>query len=96
MPIGYHKIKFFPRKRTKDVVTSMKEERYQGRAVTIKIRFSDFKTYTGAKTLSRHTASEEEIRKAAFDCLRRLELKKKVRLIGLRVSNLEKISSPSS
>ena len=76
---------------TKEVVINMKEEGYQGRTVSLKIRFNDFKTYTRAKTLSRHTDSEEEIRKAAFDCLGRLELKKKVRLIGVRVSHLEKV-----
>ena len=75
----------------KEVVINMKEEGYQGRTVSLKIRFNDFKTYTRAKTLSRHTDSEEEIRKAAFDCLGRLELKKKVRLIGVRVSHLEKV-----
>jgi DNA polymerase-4 len=76
---------------TKEVVINMKEEDYQGRTVTLKIRFNDFKTYTRAKTLSRHTDSEEEIRKAAFDCLGRLELKKKVRLIGVRISHLQKL-----
>lgn len=76
---------------TKEVVINMKEEGYQGRTVSVKIRFNDFKTYTRAKTLSRHTDSEEEIRKAAFDCLGRLELKKKVRLIGVKVSHLEKV-----
>jgi DNA polymerase-4 len=80
---------------TKEVVTSLKEEGYQGRSVTVKIRFNDFKTYTRAKTLSGHTDSEEEIRRAAFECLGRLELKKKVRLIGVRISNLEKSSPPS-
>ena len=80
---------------TKEVVASMKEEGYQGRTVTVKIRFNDFKTYTRAKTLSGHTDSEEEVRKAAFDCLGRLELRKKVRLIGVRMSNLEKSSPPS-
>ena len=75
----------------KEVVINMKEEGYQGRTVSLKIRFNDFKTYTRAKTLSRHTDSEEEIRKAAFDCLGRIELKKKVRLIGVRVSHLEKV-----
>lgn len=80
---------------TREVVTSMKEEGYQGRTVTVKIRFNDFKTHTRAKTLGRHTDSEEETRKAAFDCLGRIELKKKVRLIGVRVSNLEKSSPPS-
>ncbi len=76
---------------TKEVVINMREEGYQGRTVTLKIRFNDFKTYTRAKTLSGHTDSEEEIRKAAFDCLRRLDLKKKVRLIGVRISHLKKI-----
>ena len=75
----------------KEVVINMKEEGYQGRTVSLKIRFNDFKTYTRAKTLSRHTDSEEEIRKAAFDCLGRIELKKKVRLIGVRMSHLEKV-----
>jgi DNA polymerase-4 len=73
---------------TKEVALNMKEEGYQGRTVTLKIRFNDFKTYTRAKTLSQYTDSEEEIRRAAFDCLGRVEIKKKVRLIGVRVGNL--------
>ena len=80
---------------TKEVVGSMKEEDYRGRTVTIKIRFNDFKTYTRAKTLEDLTDSLEEIRKAAFECLGRLKLKKKVRLVGVKISNLEKVSSSS-
>ena len=76
---------------TKEVIFAMREEGYRGRTVTLKIRFNDFKTYTRAKTLAEPTVSEEEIRRAAFDCLSRLELKKKVRLIGVRVGNLKKI-----
>jgi DNA polymerase IV len=72
------------------VVGSMKKEGYRGRTVTVKVRFADFKTYTRAKTLDKFTDSEPEIRRAAFECLNRFELKKKVRLIGFRVSNLEK------
>ncbi len=75
---------------TKEVVRNMKEDGYLGRTVTLKIRFNDFKTCTRAKTLSQYTDSEGEIRRAAFDCLGRLELKKKVRLIGVRVGNLKK------
>ena len=80
---------------TKDVVTSMKAEGYQGRTITVKVRFSDFKTYTRAKSLSEFTDSSEEIRRAAFDCLRRFELKKRVRLIGMRIGNLTSQSSES-
>ena len=76
---------------TKEVVITMKEEGYQGRTITVKVRFSDFKTYTRAKTLAESTVSLDEIRRAAFDCLKRFELKKKIRLIGMRIGNLEKI-----
>ena len=76
------------------VIANMKEEGYKGRTVTVKVRFNDFKTYTRARSLDDFTDSEPEIRRAAFDCLSRLELKKKVRLIGFRISNLESGSSP--
>ena len=80
---------------TKDVVHNMGEEGYLGRTVTVKVRFSDFKTYTRAKTLAGPTDSLEDIRKAAFDCLSRFDLKKKVRLIGVRIGNLTPKTSPS-
>jgi DNA polymerase IV len=79
-----------------DIVASMKEDGYLGKTVTVKVRFTDFKTYTRAKSLDRITDSEPEIRRAAFDCLNRLELKKKVRLIGFRISNLKKEEPPPS
>ena len=77
---------------TRDVIDEMKESGYKGKTVTVKVRFSDFETHTRAKTVFKPTDSEEEIRKAAFDCLKRFELKKNVRLIGVRVGGLEKIS----
>jgi len=76
---------------TRDVVTSMKGEGYQCRTITVKVRFSDFKTYTRARTLAESTNSPEEIRRTAFDCLKRFELKKKVRLIGVRVGHLSEL-----
>jgi DNA polymerase-4 len=76
---------------TRDVVDTMKESGYKGKTVTIKIRFSDFTTYTRAKTLDDFTDSLELIRKTAFEDLGRIELKKKIRLIGVRVSGLKKI-----
>lgn len=74
----------------KEVVKDMKDEGYKAKTVSIKIRFSDFQTLTRAKTIDMHTDSEEEIRKTAFSCLKRVELKKRVRLIGVRAANLEK------
>jgi DNA polymerase-4 len=50
------------------------------------MRFSDFKTLTRAKTMAAYSDSLEEIRKAAFDCLNRFEITRKVRLLGVRLS----------
>jgi DNA polymerase-4 len=75
----------------RDVVESLKTDGYKGRTVTVKVRFSNFQTFTRSKTLHDFTDSLEEIRKGAFECLNRVELKRKVRLIGIRLSHLEKI-----
>ncbi len=75
---------------TREVVGDLRKAGYTGRTVTVKIRFADFKTLTRAKTLDDMTDSLEKIRKAAFECLNRIELKRKVRLIGVRVGNIEK------
>lgn len=75
----------------KDVVNELRERNYLGRTVTVKIRFIDFKTHTRSRTLKEPTNSTDEIRKTAFECLRRFELKKKVRLIGIRLSGLVKV-----
>jgi len=75
---------------TKEVVSDLKRKGYCARTVTLKIRFDDFRTFTRAKTISDYSDSEEEIRKTAFACLKRIELNKRVRLIGVRASNMEK------
>ena len=77
---------------TREVVSEMQDSGYKTRTVAIKIRFSDFETKTRAKTLIDYTDSEEEMRKVAFACLKRIDLNKRVRLIGVRSSNLEKIA----
>ena len=78
----------------REVTSDLGRSGYMGKTVTVKIRYSDFKTVTRAKTLDHATDMLEEIRKAAFDCLGRVELKnKKVRLIGVRAGNLEKKES---
>jgi DNA polymerase-4 len=74
----------------REVVSSMKAEGYKGKTVTLKIRFEDFKTITRASTLPAETDDLDALRKAAFLCLSRVELKKKVRLVGVRVSSLIK------
>jgi DNA polymerase-4 len=71
-----------------EVAAVLKREGYQGK--TVRSQYSDFETHTHAKTLPSVTYREEEIRRAAFSCFCRFELKKKVRLIGVRVSGLDR------
>ncbi len=76
---------------TREVANDTKQSGYKGRTVTVKVRFSDFETHTRAKTLAEPTNAADEIRTAAFACLKRFELKKKVRLIGVKMGGLEKV-----
>jgi DNA polymerase-4 len=77
---------------SREVAADLKKSGYKGRNVTVKVRFSDFETVTRATTLMEPTDSVELIRKAAFECLGRVEMKKNVRLVGVRAGKLEKAS----
>jgi DNA polymerase-4 len=73
-----------------DAVADLTKRGCRSKTVTIKIRFSDFETHTRAHTLDAATDSGDAIRRAAFECMKRIEFRKKVRLIGIRLSGLEK------
>lgn len=75
---------------SREIAGGLKKDGYEGKTVTVKLRYGDFETHTRAKTLPEATCREEEIRRAAFACFGRFEMKKKVRLIGVRVSGLVK------
>lgn len=70
------------------VAEDLKHKGYVGRTVSIKLRFEDFHTVTRDFTLAAHTADSALIRRAAGECLRRVPLKKKLRLLGVKVSAL--------
>ncbi|NPU84778.1 MAG: DNA polymerase IV [Syntrophaceae bacterium] len=74
----------------RDVASDLERRGYLARTVTLKVRFDDFRTVTRSCSLIDPVRSEGLIRRAAFSCLQRVELRRKVRLIGVRVSNLEK------
>ncbi|MDD2671971.1 MAG: hypothetical protein PHG91_01530 [Syntrophales bacterium] len=75
----------------REVSADLRRSGYLARNVGVKVRFSDFETVTRASTLEKPVCSEEEIRKGAFACLKRIDLAKRVRLIGVRAAKLEKI-----
>jgi DNA polymerase-4 len=77
----------------REVADELREEGYRSRTVGIKLRFADFETHTREKTLPEPTDSETVIRKAAFECLGRLKLDRRVRLLGVRVGDLSRSDS---
>lgn len=70
------------------VAKDLQRKGYSGRTIGIKLRFEDFHTVTRDSTLKAHTNDSASIRHAATECLRRIPLEKKIRLIGVRVTSL--------
>ena len=63
-------------------------KRYVGRTVGVKLRYADFRIVTRDVTLPAPTADGAAIRRAAGECLRRVPLEQRLRLLGVRVSAL--------
>lgn len=61
---------------------------YVARTIGIKLRFSDFRIVTRDLTLPNATDDATAIRQAAGECLRRVTLDKRLRLLGVRASAL--------
>jgi DNA polymerase-4 len=61
---------------------------YLGRTIGIKLRFDDFRTVTRDHTVDHATAEYAAIRHAAGLCLKRVDLSRRLRLLGVRVGSL--------
>lgn len=76
------------------VSEDLKRKKYVGRTIGIKLRFEDFQTVTRDLTLPASTDDATIIRKAAGECLKRIALDKRIRLLGVKVSALTAASQP--
>ncbi|MDB5954189.1 DNA polymerase IV [Ramlibacter sp.] len=70
------------------VADDLQRKGYVGRTIGIKLRYDDFRTATRDLTLDDYTADGATIRKAAGQCLKRVDLSRKLRLLGVRVGKL--------
>jgi len=67
-------------------------ERYGFKTITVKVRFEDFDTHTRSKTIRTHSNNREEIKTNSQELITTfIDTGKKIRLIGVRVSNLKQI-----
>ena len=60
----------------------------------IKLRFENFETQTRDLTLPAAVCEAAEIRQAAGQCLKRVELQQRLRLLGVRASGLTRAVEP--
>jgi DNA polymerase-4 len=65
---------------------------YASKTIGIKLRFDDFKIVTRDLTLSAHTMDARTIRRAAGECLKRVDLTRRLRLLGVRAGALAKLA----
>jgi DNA polymerase-4 len=58
------------------------------RKIGIKLRFDDFKTVTRDLTLASPVSDATAIRRAAGQCLKRVDLSRSIRLLGVKAAGL--------
>jgi DNA polymerase IV len=71
-----------------EVAQDLQRKGYAGRTIGIKLRFEDFKTVTRDMTVPQPTDDATTIRRHAGQCLKRVDLARRIRLLGVRVGSL--------
>jgi DNA polymerase-4 len=70
------------------VAADLEKQGYACRTVGIKLRYADFSGLTRDTTLPQPIRDAAALRRAAGDCLKRVPLAQKIRLLGVRASKL--------
>jgi DNA polymerase-4 len=79
-----------------ELAHDLQRKGYAGRTIGIKLRFDDFKTVTRDLTLPQPVHDFAAIRRAAGLCLKRVDLTRRLRLLGVRAGSLVKSASLAS
>jgi len=70
------------------LAADLQRKGYLGKTIGIKLRYDDFKIATRDQTIAVPTADARTIRQAAGQCLKRVPLEKRLRLLGVRAGSL--------
>ncbi len=71
-----------------ELAADLTHKGYASRTIGIKLRFDDFKIVTRDLSLPAHTMDAQTIRRAAGECLKRVDLTRRLRLLGVRAGAL--------
>jgi DNA polymerase-4 len=72
------------------VAADLQRKGYEGKTIGIKLRYDNFQAVTRDQTLTEYTADAKHIRQVAGQCLKRVDLSRRLRLLGVRVGSLVK------
>jgi len=72
------------------VAGDLERKGYVGKTIGLKLRYDNFKTVTRDRTIEVPTRDAGAIRRAAGECLKRVPLDRRIRLLGVRVGALSK------
>ena len=72
------------------VAGDLERKGYAGKTIGLKIRYDNFHTVTRDLTIEVPTQDAKVIRRAAGECLKRVPLDRRIRLLGVRVGALSK------
>jgi DNA polymerase-4 len=72
------------------VADDLKRKGVLGKTIGLKLRYDNFKTVTRDHTIEAPTGDAAVIRRAAGECLKRVPLDRRIRLLGVRVGALSK------
>jgi DNA polymerase IV len=75
------------------VAEDLRRKGYVGKTIGIKLRYDDFRIATRDQTIEDFTADAATIRRIAGQCLKRVDLGQRLRLLGVRVGKLAKADS---
>jgi DNA polymerase-4 len=78
------------------LAADLQRKGYVSRTIGIKLRFEDFRTVTRDQTLAAPTAEPAAIRRAAGQCLKRVDLVQRLRLLGVRAGGLARASATAA
>ena len=75
------------------VAADLQRKGYLARTIGIKLRYDDFRIATRDLTVPAYTANARTIRTIAGQCLKRVPLDQRLRLLGVRASTLVKVGA---
>jgi DNA polymerase-4 len=79
-----------------ELADDLQRKGYVGRTIGVKVRYGNFRTLTRDRTIPEPTQDARAIRRAAGECLKRVPLERRIRLLGVRVSGLSRREDTAS